>query len=806
WGGSMPFQRVALATRTELAPSAIETTSWTPTARWMAIRRDKRRLPAYAPSVVAEQRCKAHEASLEKTGLPVEFVDIGPTRDALEVELAAAKHRADALIRCPQGRDLVIYAPSVFRPLMEVPYSNFRGVSLLGWRALEVSPRNPETVALTIELASAMASGRFDRADFYAEELAAVLPDKRARRLALLAAPTAAAAGLPEHALRRMQYGSEPMWNPERDIAYQLARAWAWAAFDRPRRALVEMKAVDELIAKSRANASVQRWRTWTELRAFAVSYTRRSSAEDGFRQGRAFFEDIPGAQSWREAVDWLRWSELGGELPEVSGADERFELFRATAVGKESSCDTCRLDPYGIDAMGWAESLPTGEELRSVLDDIARLPLLAVRPGLTRLVIAQAAGRQLPLAVQMGLASLAPTHSLDATLTAAVEALGASLRCGATDAALPGQESLARLLDLRAAQRQEPRLQTVRWLATTGLELACEDPSKLVARVAEQTERNKRDAALLSSFTTRALASSASRGLYAEDARRMADSAKHGDMPEVCMLWNQAAALAALRAGDIELAESFLLSSVDCHDGEVSPDLDATEAYLGALLHYERTRRVPGQLEGDIERRLAIAMRHRLRDEDTCAGLTELEYWMSAGVSRRVAQLADLLEIEQPADDDGLALRTATRTASNAAASYHAARRALAEARPALAARLLSDAKRDFGTVAHQPGIARTQLLIDVVYADEFEAFLDREPAKTPARPADISAADSDPQTLLQYGHARAILDEQESSAAPPVRLAAALILGRDAGLEALTQEDPEIADGVFCRGTHRQ
>jgi hypothetical protein len=598
-----------------------------------------------------------------------------------------------------------------------------------------------------------------------------------------------------------MKWGAERIWNPERDIAYQLARAWGWAGFDRPRRALVEMQAVDELVAKSRADASVQRWRAWTELRAFAASYSRRSSAEDGFRQGRAYFEDIPGTQSWREAVDWLRWSGLGGAIPRVEGADTRFDVFRAAASGEASGCSNCRLDPYGRDALDWANGLSI-TRLNDALDTIGRLPLLAVSPGLTRLAVTKSATSELPLVLHAGWVTFAPERALGESLGAMVDAMGATLRCEATAPGIAGQKALARVLGFRAAQRDESRLMTARWVATTGLDLACRDASELVARVAEKTRKKGAESVLLTRFTTRALAASADQALGAADARRMAEAAKAGSLPEVCMLWNQAASLAAMQSGRIKAAEAFLLSSVDCHDGEAAVDLDATEAYLGALLHYERTRRIPGQLDADVERRLAIATRHRLRQDDTCAGTSDFGYWMSAGVSRRVAGLSERLRMEPPPEDDGLALRTASKTAARAAASYHAARRSLGEARPALAARHLRDARRDFGTVAHQPGLARTQWLIDVVFGADFAGFVEREPAEAPNDPGVDAAETRDAQTLLRNGRARAVLDDERVEAEPSMRLAAALILGREATVARLIDQHATLQESLFCEG----
>jgi hypothetical protein len=804
WAGRMPYRRLALATRTKLAPDVLETTSWTPRGRWLAIRRKKRRAPNYDAVLVADEACEAHESNLRASGVELSFADIGATRDPVEVELAAANHRADGLVRCSGDGGLVFLAPVAFRPLMEIPYAGFHGVSLLGWRALKVPANDPRAVELAARVTTAVGSGRFDRADFHVDALIPRLKDDEARRLARLSAPVAAAAQLPEHALRRLDLGAEGMWNPDRDIAYRTGQAWAWAAFDNHRQALIQMKAVNDLVAKSRTSRTAQIWRAWNELRAFAAEYSRRSTAEDGFRQARSFFDDVPRAQSWREAVEWLRWSELGGPLPDIEGADARFDLFRQAVRGGDGACDGCRLDPYGLDASAWLASVGD-DQAPEALDAMARLPLTAVRPGLTRLTVDSTRAKQLPLTLRVGLVSMAPTRAVGQSLTDAVEAIARASSCNGTESAMTNTDPLSRTLLLRAAERNDARLATASWLVTTGLDLACQDPTRLVEQIVERVGNDDADASLLAGFATSALSADTSGELEAADAKLMARAAKAGSMPQTCMLWNQAAALAALESGRVKLAETFILSSVDCHDDAVAEDLDDSELFLSAMLHYERTRRVPGSLPEDVARRLSIAARHRVEREQSCIGRAGLEYWRSAGVSRRVAELAERIDVPPGESDDSLVLRTASLTASRAEASLTAARRALAEGRPDVAARTLRDAEQDFRAIAHAPGLARTRFLIEQIYGEQFDAFAkpadEKETEATDDAPTTDGAMDASER--LRRGEARGILDGQAEVSPPPrARLAAAIVLGRDDAVDTLLSRHEELAKSTYCGG----
>lgn len=718
---------------------------------WIAIRATQPALTPDQITIVSDDSCPALDnVDATLSGLAVHHVRLNKKlpnlSHPLEVEAAAFEHAADTLLWCAKDATNVA-TPAIHHPIFSARKQYILGSSILGLRPVQISADLKQR-ALIAQVSALSARNHTELADFALETLLHSHPTANIQQLAIQSMQLTASAGRPEAALRHGWIATKDNWNREGDPLYMLGQAAAFAAFDLNAEYTKRIQQFSKTL-QSANDPNLVAWLVYDDFRRQIATGSQIPLLQ---------FEEVEKNLVNRKLDTWaiaLRALALQHEIEnqntikpaaieilQKAFQDRNMDAIWTAYIPQNTSRSldclsekACPLDSFGRRFAKLRSENP--ENLVAQLRTTPRVDLhanfaaqhlalaeLDANPSLqARLILAafpllaaHEKSETLPLLSNSLAKIVAKPHENSCQDIAQIQAFGheLALRASAPDNS-PGARTAT---------------QNATWLTNHAFPAACESLEKFEATVREYTKQSAAQTNLITPFFDSLLIrninaendNSATASALAQLTTQISNDRLGNNEP--CRRFNLALAAALARSGQLEDAQKHLLLSGKCTQPN-NPSYAHSYNLVLNYISYERSGRWPdGQPPSTQTNR--------------CAPLEDESFNIFQHLEPEIARLAALFQLPAAKSASGfLQIRLASSAIAQGEASYQVARRNLAEGRPQLAARLLSEARTDFASSSHFSGLARIEFLEQILFEKDLQAFArDDQPANTRTQP----------------------------------------------------------------------
>ena len=735
-------------------------------ARWLAVPGPVLPRPT-VPRIAVHSSCRDTVADPRALDAAWLFVDTKPADHPVQVSAAAFEHGTDAFVACESGRAR-LWIPGLYRRRVDVPGRGFSAPPFLAAGPQDLGTARAEIVRLAARLGSAISTGDFATADYYAERLSRTSNAREVDELLLRSMPAVADGGRPEAAVALGLHATRQEWNAENSAPWVWGMSIAEDTLGAANRAIVRTQTLSEVLDRS-GDDLMRGWFVYfwaveelkkresagevlntLEAHPLYLLAVRADAARRGGAEGFASLEpefDRHGARPLLRALageDVALPCEGALCVPDVYG--------RIWAAG--------HADPLALSRVGKIDLRP-GYRVPEQIDD----PMAALRTVLAAYPLFQDDDRN---------------AAVDEATQAATQWVGT--RCLSGEDATAEISALVRL-GIDAALRMEdwqthPFDATMAWLAIRGIPAACESPDSLSERAAELAE-NVGSATVPAELLSLWVEHSSGDAL-----RRVLDlGAKYAakyERGQRCMDWNLALAVANVRASRFDDAAERVDATAACRASDRF-EVDLVSAYL----NFQRTSTISPDFERRVRERLALVV-HEKPDATPCFGAGQLDYHLLPSMSETVAELVRRLPPTPTPPDDELRVVTASDRLSNARESLVEVAQHLDAGRAVDAAKALGHAAESFDALGHAVGRSRVRWVDQTLFGGR----------ATEVAAGQLEPKNALPPTLRKKTLSQALADAKPS---PDLELAHAILTGDETKIRALT-------DAPSARSTFRR
>ena len=697
---------------------------------WLAVAADTSPGATLRADVLYDERCSEMPdgSSLVSTSsadvADAGFADV-PVHP-ITIEHAAAELGADAIVHCG-GEDAQLLLPMLTRPLLTSQH-RFIAPPPVGLQPRPVDDADANTRSALAHAGALTAAGDFAAASFWIESALSGIDGDELERIALSSMPVVAVGGQPELAMRIGSSLTTGYWNPENDPDYLdglLVILEQLGATDAVQHRLDHRERLTD------RHAHRAGWYHWAQMR---IEIQERRAG-----YGPAYEQIVDGLQEdgldgWALAM-WLTLKLEGYDLPIVDDPRDltvRFAEFNAAGLWEQlldgadeparCSGDGCAPTSYGwmvrdADALTRLESIgPTRLFHRFSLDRLADRLSAFDDPG-ERAIF------------WLAVAPLVPPGELSAATRQLTQALEEHV-ADDTSAVCDNADGWRTRFASAAARADEPVLsdhrrrwvQFARWWADDGVEALCDSPLRFAAAIDDYARHHAGYADQLLPIVEHQVLAALSDDADPHQLIETATLARRLGDNETCVRWNLGLTVGTTRAGRFDAAEKHLIEASNCLDSD-SPLRD-TRDFVAGYLEFERGGGRSVVRDGSVERAVDTATRRRV-DDDSCVGLHPIGFDLDSQLPDSISAIADHVDV-QPAPPDEFSLLTAGTLIDRGKAAYTTGLRDIRRAELPTAARSLNQARKDFRHIRHLPGIARINLIDDVIFDGQLEELAD--------------------------------------------------------------------------------